>query len=251
MFYINQINKLFEVKIKRSLFRLINLILVNLYSMSNYIAVKVNALGSPCVKTVTNFDNIDEHRIYSQVKDLLHTDDIEVCHYHFWCEDGQRRVFSAVFDGNGLGKQLYPNHWVNAMIHAGRFTTKSFDNVDDNSRNQQIKESQASNYVVGDVVILVPSEDAPPDSSIVGVNPYSFIARRLQPGTSMVSKHGAVVAAHKIDYRMKIQLFHDESGMSMRWVSKQYHILPPVPEGGRSCYDQNYLSMVQSWGFDV
>ena len=51
--------------------------------------------------------------------------------------------------------------------------------------------------------------------------------------------------------RKKIQLFHDESGMSMRWVSKQYHILPPVPEGGRSCYDQNYLSMVQSWGFDV
>lgn len=198
--------------------------------------------------------NLPEERIYSELKTLPNTDEIETCHYHLWCEDNQRRVFSVVFDEEGLCKRLYPNHWVNAMIHAGRFTSKTFDNVDDESRNPQIKESQASNYIVGDAVILVPSGDVQPDLGVVGDNPIRFITRQIQPGImSMVSQHGAVAAAYKIDYRTILELFNDSSGsgISMRWALQQYHILPPVSEGGRSCYDQNYLLMLQSWGFNV
>lgn len=86
--------------------------------MHNYTAVKINALGSPCLRTLTNFVNLPEERIYSELKTLPNTDEIETCHYHLWCEDNQRRVFSVVFDEEGLCKRLYPNHWVNAMIHA-------------------------------------------------------------------------------------------------------------------------------------
>lgn len=100
----------------------------------------------------------------------------------------------------------------------------------------------------------MPSGDVQPDLGVVGDNPIRFITRQIQPGImSMVSQHGAVAAAYKIDYRTILELFNDSSGsgISMRWALQQYHILPPVSEGGRSCYDQNYLLMLQSWGFNV
>lgn len=196
--------------------------------------------------------DLPEESLYNELKNMLITDGIESCQYHLWCEDNQRRVFSVVFDEDGLRKRLYPNHWVNAMIHAGRFTSREFDDIDNESRNQQIKEAQGSNYIVGDAVILVPSGDVQPDLSIVGDNPIRFIVIPRQPGESMVSRYGAIDAALRIDYQSKLEVFNNNSGtgISIRRARQAYYLLPPIPEGGRSCFDQNFLSMLRSWGFD-
>ena len=73
----------------------------------------------------------------------------------FWCTDGKRHKLDYLCDGEGKDKYLLPNHRVNALIHAGRFTSKDFDNIAP-SRNQELKDTWGSNYCVGDVYFVLP-----------------------------------------------------------------------------------------------
>jgi hypothetical protein len=50
-------------------------------------------------------------------------------------------------DGKGRDpKGLESNHQANAMADAGRFVTMDFNMMDDESRNQKLKEAQGSSY---------------------------------------------------------------------------------------------------------
>ena len=62
-----------------------------------------------------------------------------------WGTDRQRHHYACYMDENGLTHELDPNHRVNAIVDAGRFTTLTHHTVDD-CKNQRLKEHQGSNY---------------------------------------------------------------------------------------------------------
>ena len=127
---------------------------------------------------------------------------IERTSLEFWTDDGKTHYFEFIYDEDRKKKGLPPNHNVNAMIHAARFTTKNFDTVE-HSRNQELKDSYGSNYIVGDVYIVVPARCPFPDLLIFGDNPIEFIKQERTPSTQMKQEYGTEVAGHMLNSRMK------------------------------------------------
>ena len=127
---------------------------------------------------------------------------IQRTYLEFWTDDGKTHYFEVIYDEDRKKKGLPPNHHVNAMIHAARFTTKNFDTVG-RSRNQELKDSYGSNYIVGDVYIVVPARCPLPDLLIFGDNPIEFIMQERTPSTQMKQEYGTEVAGHMLNSRMK------------------------------------------------
>ena len=168
-----------------------------------------------------------------------------------WCNDGKTHTYEIFCDEDGLGKRLPPNHCVNAMIHAARFTTKSFDTVEE-SRNQQTKDSYGSNYFVGDVYFAVPLGCPSPDLSIFGNNPIKFLMQQRTPSKPMEQRYGKEIASNMLNPRMKKKLPSYFSGNvrsyreilnNAKWEFVDYHII------ANGCDDDSYKALIRSWGY--
>jgi hypothetical protein len=62
-------------------------------------------------------------------------------------------------DGKGRDpKGLESNHQANAMADAGRFVTMDFNMMDDESRNQKLKEAQGSSYFLVTLLLSMGKE---------------------------------------------------------------------------------------------
>ena len=169
----------------------------------------------------------------------------------FWCDDGKTHSLEICFDEDGLRKRLPPNHRVNAMIHAARFTTKSFDTVGQ-SRNQQLKDSWGSNYVVGDVYFKVPLGGPSPDLSIFGNNPINFLMQERKASKQMEQRYGNEDAVNMLNPRRKKTLPSSFSGNvgqtremlnNCKWEFVDYHII------ANRCDDDSYKALLGSWGY--
>jgi len=169
----------------------------------------------------------------------------------FWCHDGNTHSFEIMLDEDGRRKSLPPNHRVNAMIHAARFTTKSFDTVGQ-SRNQQLKDTSGSNYVVGDVYFKVPLGGPSPDLSIFGINPIEFLLQERTASKQMEQRYGKEIAANMLNPRRKKTLPSSFSGNvgqfremldNCKWEFVDYHIIANM------CDDDSYKAVIRSWGY--
>ena len=169
----------------------------------------------------------------------------------FWGDDGKRCVFNIFADENGKSKGLPPNHRLNAMVNAGRFTTKSFDTIGP-SKNQDLKESSGSNYFVGDVYFEIPAGCPYPDLIIFGDNPINFIMQERTASNQMKKEYGEEVAGNMLNPRMKKNLpchFSGNVGQyikmlnKLEWVFVDYHLL------ANRCDDDSYKLLIRSWGY--
>jgi hypothetical protein len=117
--------------------------------------------------------------------------------YSFWCDDGELRELAVFMDEDGRSKNLLPNHRANALIDAGRFTSK--DRIQFNEgQNQSLKEHHGCNFVYGDVVCKIPIGTAGPDHSVYNNNPLWYIVQPREPTTEMIDTHGKELARNKL-----------------------------------------------------
>ena len=169
----------------------------------------------------------------------------------FWGDDGKRHDFDIFADENGKSKSLPPNHRLNAMINAARFTTKTFDTIG-HCQNQNLKDSWGSNYFVGDVYFQVPAGYPFPDLLVFGDNPINFIMQDRRPSDQMKKKYGEEVARNMLNPRMKKNLPSHFSGNvgqyikrlnKLEWVFVDYHLMT------NRCDDDSYKMLIRSWGY--
>ena len=131
-------------------------------------------------------------------------------------------------DENGPTHELDPNHRMNAMVDAGRFTTLTRHTVDD-CKNQRLKEHQGSNYFYGDVVVAVPVGFVPPDHSMYGTDPINSITGRNSPCQAMIDRYCKTLAEQKISHCRAYDLSNMEAIIrngTMQWKLKPYMIAP-------------------------
>ena len=205
--------------------------------MTNYSYLRINAnTDIPC-------EFVDPDK---DLKDMIRTGS----KYSLWCTDGKRYNVKIFYDDSGqddLGNPLLPNHRVNAMIDAGRFTSKKFDYIG-KTRNQDLKEHWGSSYFMGDVVLVVIDGKPIPDCCIYGENPLEFLLDIKEPNRRMINKYGEEKS------RMMI---HPGMGMVMPsgtitaeyfenpiWEVKDYHIVPI------GCENTEYIELLKSWGWE-
>ena len=229
--------------------------------------------GAGCTLVRINAGNIqtdmwlglDDKNVDTKIKQLMsstaraetgqsgaHASDIMVerTTWLFWGDDGKTHEFDIFADENGKAKSLPPNHQVNAMIHAARFTTKRFDTVR-RARNQEMKDAYGSNFFVGDVYIKVPSgKDL--DLFICGNNPIDFIIKERTPSNKMKQEYGIEVANNMLNPRMRKNHPYEYSGTldqyrqmlnNLNWVFIDYNICP------NNCDDNSYKALLRSWGY--
>jgi hypothetical protein len=238
----------------------------NLDSNCKYSLVRINAktLNPKDITHIEIFQN-DFKKFHQNLNSLFHMDTedswLERGTFLLWCEDDKKHYVKMYFDEKGKHKSLVPNHRANAMIDAGRFSTKDFDNIDncfvDNyqrearNRNQDLKESWGSNYLVGDVICVIPNRDPLPDFSVFGENPIDFITAKKTPCDQMKSSHGEELAMKMVDTRMKkvglssgMYTRHDLALLkeNRKWEFVDYHVMPKVG------VDNGYKELLRSWG---
>ena len=145
-----------------------------------------------------------------------------------WGTDRQRHRYACYMDENGLTHELDPNHRMNAMVDAGRFTTLTRHTVDD-CKNQRLKEHQGSNYFYGDIVVAVPVGFIPPDHNVYGADPISSITGGNSPSQAMIDRYGETLAEQKISHCRAYDLSNMEAIIrngTMQWKLKPYRIAP-------------------------
>ena len=169
-----------------------------------------------------------------------------------WCQDGKRHTMELYCDENGKEKGLPPNHRVNAMIHAGRFTTKMFCDVDSKSRNQKLKDSWGPNYCVGDVLWKVPSGKPMPDTCVYGDNPILFIMEERTACAQMKIEHGEENSTSMMQATMKKKQL--PQGISLSMAEIAHHEANPVWEhvgyhvqSTQASEDSGYKALLSSW----
>ena len=176
---------------------------------------------------------------------------VESTTWLFWGDDGKTHEFDIFADENGKAKSLPPNHRVNAMIHAARFTTKRFDTVR-RARNQEMKDAYGSNFFVGDVYIKVPSGRPTLDLFICGDNLIDFIMKERTPSNKMKQEYGIEVAINMLNPRMRKNYPYEYSGTldqyremlnNLNWVFFDYYICP------NKCDNNSYKAFLRSWGY--
>ena len=125
--------------------------------------------------------------------------------YTFWCDDGELRELTVFMDENGQAN-LLPNHRANALIDAGRFTSK--DRIEfKEGQNQMLKEHNGRNFVWGDVVCKIPIGTARPDHTVYKNNPIWYIIQPREPTAEMVNVHGEEMARNKLVPTRKMAVF--------------------------------------------
>ena len=219
--------------------------------MPNYSYLRINSNGDIPMDFV-NLADIKKDEEYQNIRPLFshHTskeNDVDgkfpiylnITKYSLWCSDGKRYNVQIYFDEDGLSKKLLPNHRANAMVDAGRFTSKKFDYIG-KTRNQEIKEAWGSGYFVGDVIMKFTTGKPIPDCSIFGENPINFIMdkRLKKPNTRMINKHGEGMA------ELMFNPFAAKrwDTVERNWEKQEYRIIPT------GCEDTEYLELLKSWG---
>lgn len=178
---------------------------------------------------------------------------IERQHFLVWCDDGKRHKVGMYCDETGKLKGLLPNHRVNAMIDAGRFTTKGFDCIG-KSHNQNIKDEYGCNFLVGDVIIKVDAGKPLPDLSIFGDSPVAFLLREKTPNLDMKKEYGESLAGNMIQSTMKktpvpsgfyTSLEYHDLIKNRKWIPHDYNY------GIEDSSENNeYRALLQSWGVE-
>lgn len=209
----------------------------------------------------------DNDRYYAELRGYIrqfnHDRDIYFGHkeYWMWCVDGQRRQVDIYFDEEGLENNLFPNHRANALIAAGRFTTREFNDTIDRSDgeqernlNQELKDHYGSCFFVGDVVCVIPDGQPLPDFTVYGNNPIDFVLADRTPSQAMITQFGETKARNMIDPSKKYKSMSGYTGERLRAYLRN----PPyehasyrmMPFSGRSAtnYD-TYTALLKSWGY--
>jgi len=180
-----------------------------------------------------NVDDGDFHCHYQLRPLFSHAGEktIFITHHSFslWCSNGKRYKVELYFDEEGAmpHKALTPNWGANAMIDAGRFTSKKFEYVDDNSYNQKLKTAWGSNYIYGDCICKIYTGKPLPDCSIYGDNPLSFMYREITPSRRMITKHGDEIARNMCHPHMRQEvpsgIITLEIIINSPYVKREYH----------------------------
>jgi hypothetical protein len=174
--------------------------------------------------------------------------------YHLWRTDGTRAPTTLYLDEEGLLKGLYPNHFLNALIDAGRFETTDFKTIQADTHNQAIKDSGAgANYIVGNAVIEIPEGEALPDLNVCGdTNPIRFLHRTQDPHQDYQTR----MRRHPL---MTIQMptyatSFEEMRHAMQnptWISKDYHLAPKRTATPDASFHKLFLAMLREWGVEL
>lgn len=166
--------------------------------------------------------------------------------FKIWCSDGERHDVDTYYHDEGIENNLLPNHRANAIISAGRFTSKDFDTLDIDCINQELKESCGSNFIVGDIVCKIPEGHPIPDMNIYGGSPIHFIMTPRVPSQLMIGEHGAQTAKNMVKYNM-IRLLPNtvEDLRNPKWELTMYELIPS------KCSSRVFIRLLQSWNIDV
>ncbi len=233
--------------------------------MSSYRLLRINASGvhPETIAHLEEFNDGNDKRdniqslltyknkdAYQKWKSVITDECLFIEHgtYSMWCKDNKRHQIRTFCDEKGRSKGLLPNHRANAMIDAGRFTTREFDFIDI-TRNQNLKDSWGSNYVVGNLICEIEldgdNDAIIPDSRIFGDNPIQFILSHETVSTKMKATYGSDLAMNKLNPRMKYKFSTSticEDRLKPKWEFVDYHCMP------NDCIDEEYKMLLRSWG---
>ena len=160
--------------------------------------------------------------------------------YALWCDDGELRELRVYMIEDRT--KLLPNHRANALIDAGRFTSK--DRIEFNDgRNQSLKEHHGCNYVFGDVVCKVPVGTAGPDHTVYKNNPIWYITQPREPTAEMVNAHGEEMARNKLVPTRKMDVSATlRTPRNPVWEDTIYYV------GPKNCTDYEFKILLELWG---
>lgn len=161
--------------------------------------------------------------------------------YTLWCDDGVLRELT-VFMIDNVGANLLPNHRANALIDAGRFTSK--DRIEFNDgRNQSLKEHNGCNFVWGDVVCKIPVGTAGPDHTVYENNPIWYINQPREPTAEMVNAHGEEMARNKLVPTRKMDVSAScRTPRNPVWEDTSYFVAP------KNCTNYEFKILLKLWG---
>ena len=215
----------------------------------------------PIEITSNNEDEYDE-RLGEQVLLLSHDQDTLFGRrsYWIWGVDERRQLITMYYDSDGEDKHLVPNHRANALITAGRFTTRNFNNVIGRTGerlqrncNQELKDQWGSNFLLGDVICVINDGDGLPDFDIYGHNPIDFVRADRVPSQAMVREYGEEKAHNMIHYNRK---YSSMPTTATREELNAYLTDPPYETTTYPLFpqpdvptDNNYLALLQLWGY--
>ena len=158
-----------------------------------------------------------------------------------WCDDGKCRELTVFMDENGRGKSLLPNHRANALIDAGRFTSKDREEFKE-GRNQSLKEHQGCSFVYGNVVCKIPFGWARPDHSMYGNSPLRYILQPRAPSAKMIRIHGEELARNKLSPTRNMITFSMLFSERPAWEDTDYHVAP------KNCTNFEFKMLLKKWG---
>lgn len=173
-----------------------------------------------------------------------HGDDNITIHserFTIFCVDGKSRDFTIWYDKEAQRKSFIPNHRANAMLDAGRFTSKERINFS-NNRNQVFKEYQGCNFFYGDVVCAVPTGSPGPDHSIYSNNPLASILKSREPSAESVNVYGRETAINKLIPTKKYNIPASRMIGKGVWENTIYSVSPI------RCKNVEYKMLLQLWG---
>lgn len=165
---------------------------------------------------------------------------LESSTYTLWCDDGELRELTVFMNENGRAC-LPPNHRANALIDAGRFTSKDRTEFKD-GRNQSLKEHGGCNFVWGDVVCKIPFGTAGPDHTVYKNNPLRYILQPREPTAEMVKAHGEEMARNKLLPTRKMDISASFRSMKPVWGDTAYQL------GQNNCTNYEFKILLSLWG---
>ena len=185
------------------------------YLTDFYRIIRVNATSTAAYLEMTQKFK-DTSDLVSKVKSLINPESfVSKMVLTFWCTDNKRQEIDVWVDDDGRDNKLQPNHRANALVDAGRFKDMAFNDISRRHRvtkNQQLKENQGANYLVGDVCLVVKGGKPYPNLDVYGDNPIEFIANINPPSTRMISQYGEDLAK---------KLIHPEQTINFRSLIHQ------------------------------
>ena len=215
----------------------------------------------PIKITSNNEDDYDEQLgeqllLFSHDQDTL----FGMRSYWIWCVDGQRHLMTVYYDSDGEDKHLVPNHRANALITAGRFTTRDFNDIVDRTRgqlqpnfNQELKDQWGSSFLLGDIICVINEGDSLPDFDIYGNNPINFVRAGRVPSEAMVQDYGEEKAYNMIHYSQKYSSMPTtmtREELNAYLANPPYEAVTyPLFPGPDIPADNNYLALLQLWGY--
>ena len=207
-------------------------------------------------------NNNKEGELRDQIRMFMHDKTVSIScrEYWIWCDDGQRRLVTVYYDEEGLVKHLYPNHRMNALITAGRFTTRDFNDTvnrtglaQQRNINQELKDQWGSNFIVGEAICVIDHEHPLPDVNIYGSDPIGFVRSKRTPSQSMVDEFGESKSHDMIHSNRK---YRDLPSHSTSQQTKAHFANPPFedvtyPVYPSCCKLSDFLPLLNQWGYDI